>query len=93
MATEKHSIGPFAFTFRNGRTWWKYQQKHFGTRITASDATSHSLGEKLLAYFHNPQSAWSQDGLEVFVRYFMSEIPGATHWAEHYTRVKRKLAV
>lgn len=92
MATEKHSIGPFSFTFRNGRVWWKYRQKHFGTRISASAATSHSLGEKLLAFFHNPHGAWSHDGLETFVRYFMSDIPGAMYWADHYSRVSAMVA-
>lgn len=87
MKTEKHAIGPFSFTFRNGRVWWRYEQKHFGTRIVASAATSHSLAEKLLAFFHDPKSAWAGSGLVDFVGYFMSDIPGSLHWAEHYTRV------
>lgn len=84
MKTERYNIGPFRFTFRAGRVWWRYSTKHFGTHITASNSTSHSLGEKLHAFLQGP-CEWSKTGLADFAGYFMSDIPGAAHWAAHHT--------
>lgn len=86
--TQRFSFGPFQFTFRNGRVWWRYKQKHFGTRIQASGATSISTGEKLLAFLTSPDSIYGKDGLLTFVRFHFADIPGALHWAEHYTRCR-----
>ena len=87
--TERYSIGPFQFTFRNGVTWWRYQTRHFGDRIKASGQTSHSLGERLQAFLETEpkqRGGYSGDGLKAFVGFFMPDMPGAEHWADHYTR-------
>lgn len=87
--SERYTIGPFRFTFHNGRVWWRYQTQHFGDRIRATGATSHSLGRQLQAFLQAPQGergAYAADGLKAFVGYFMTQFPGADHWADHYTR-------
>lgn len=88
MSTEKHQIGPFHFTFRNGRCWWRYATNHFGVNIRASGATSISTVDKLRAFLDPAITGYGEDGLTIFVGYHFCDIPGASHWAEHYTRVQ-----
>ena len=86
MPTERYTIGPFAFTFRNGRMWWSYRNRAYGRTVAASGATSISLAEKVQAFCQNPESAWAGDGLTTFARFCIADMPGAVHWADHYTR-------
>lgn len=88
MKTERFKIGPFAFTFRGGRVWWRYAVKMHGTRIVASGATSISTVDKLAGFLSSACSTYGADGLLTFVRWHMGDIPGAVYWAEHYTRVQ-----
>jgi hypothetical protein len=89
METTRHSIGPFSFTWRGDSCWWRYKSRHFGSLITATGRTSHSLGEKLKAHFESPANTWAASGLADFVGYFLTDVPGARHWAEHYTRIRQ----
>lgn len=86
METIRFSVGPFAFTFRGDRVWWRYSTKHFGTRIRASGATSISTVYRLRGFFGT--GTYGAGGLETFVRFHMCEIPGAIRWAEHWERVR-----
>lgn len=86
MKTERFRIGPFTFTFRGGRVWWRYKTRHFSTRIEASGATSISTGTALRCFIKDPQGERSNEGLNTFVRYHMGDIPGALHWADHYSK-------
>jgi hypothetical protein len=86
MKTIRHTIGPFTFTFRGDKCWWRYKTKHFGTRITATGSTSISTVDRLLAFFIPGQ--YGEDGLTTFVNYHLGDLPGANHWAEHYTRCR-----
>ncbi|CAM3840182.1 hypothetical protein G6L26_009535 [Agrobacterium radiobacter] len=88
METTRKKIGPFSFTFRGNVAWWSYRKKHFGTLIKASGRDNISTVDKLKAFFDPACQIYGADGLETFVRWNMSDIPGALHWAEHYTRCR-----
>ncbi len=86
MKTICHTIGPFTFTFRGNKCWWRYKTKNFGTRITATGSTSISTVDKLKAFFSPGE--YGEDGLTTFVGYHFGDLPGANHWADHYTRTR-----
>lgn len=88
MTTQRFTKGPFQFTFRGDVVWWRYAIKQGNMRLKATGKCTTSMGYSLLAFLsEDDASERALNGLMLFTRWHMGELPEAIHWAEHYTRL------
>ena len=88
MATERFSIGPFAFTFSKGRLWARYTQRNYGDRLRFSlkpISADMTLAMRLRRFLDTGETR--RAGLVDFVRWYMGDVPGAVHHAETQEQV------
>jgi len=101
MTWSRYKIGPFSFTVKGDSVFWSYQEPrgYSGRYLRASGRETHSLAARLgfaleLATGDDGRalhfSEYTSDALATFARFFLSDIPGALHWAEHWQRVGLK---
>lgn len=88
MATERYIIGPFRFTFANGRLWAKYRRRSYGDSLAYSVKpmpADMTLAMDLHWFLQTGDTR--RAALVDFVRWYMAGVPGAEHDAERLESV------